>query len=122
MRRRVRCGTVARSRGAGALRLSPEVSAVSVAIVAHIHRSALGRILVSPAAGLALATLLWSGNFVIGRALRDAIDPLGLNFWRWLVALLPFTAVALVRQWPLLRRYLLLVVALGLTGLAVPNA
>lgn len=79
----------------------------------------------SPAAGLALATLLWSGNFVIGRVLRDAIDPLGLNFWRWLVALvalLPFTAVALVRQWPLLRRYLLLVVALGLTGLAVPNA
>jgi len=98
---------------------------MSVAIVADIRRSALCRILASPPAGLALATLLWSGNFVIGRALRDAIDPLELNFWRWLVALaalLPFTGAAVVRQWPLLRGNLLLVVALGLTGLAVPHA
>jgi drug/metabolite transporter (DMT)-like permease len=35
---------------------------------------------------LALANLLWAGNWVIGRALRDAFEPVALNFWRWLIA------------------------------------
>ena len=46
-------------------------------------RAALG----SPALALALAALFWSGNFVAGRALRGAVDPVTLNFLRWLVAL-----------------------------------
>ncbi|MGE3926535.1 MAG: EamA family transporter [Lautropia sp.] len=68
-----------------------------------------------------MATLPWSGNFVIGRALRDDIAPLELNFWRWtiaLAALLPFTAVPLARQWPLLRAHWRLVFALGIAGVA----
>jgi len=42
---------------------------------------------------LALTMLIWAGNWVIGRALREAIDPVTLNFWRWAIAalaLLPF--------------------------------
>jgi len=31
---------------------------------------------------LALANLFWSGNWIAGRALRDAFDPVTLNFWR----------------------------------------
>lgn len=74
--------------------------------------------------GLAVATLLWAGNFVVGRGLREAIDPLELNFWRWTVALavlLPLTARGLRAQWPLLRRHLVLVAMLGLTGVALPH-
>lgn len=40
-----------------------------------------------------LATVLWSGNFIIARGLADAMPPWQLNFWRWLVAflvMLPF--------------------------------
>jgi len=37
---------------------------------------------------LAMANLLWAGNWVIGRALRDAFEPVALNFWRWLIAAL----------------------------------
>jgi drug/metabolite transporter (DMT)-like permease len=36
---------------------------------------------------LSLAALLWSGNFVVGRAVHARIPPVGLAFWRWAVAL-----------------------------------
>ncbi|HUR89455.1 MAG TPA: DMT family transporter, partial [Ramlibacter sp.] len=78
----------------------------------------------SPWAGLVAATLFWSGNFVIGRSLRGEIEPLALNFWRWVIAaavLAPFVWAAFRRQWPVLRRHWLYVSALGLTGLAVPH-
>lgn len=35
-----------------------------------------------------LATVIWSGNFVVARALATLIPPWQCNFWRWLVALL----------------------------------
>jgi drug/metabolite transporter (DMT)-like permease len=86
--------------------------------------SAMRRLFLSPQAGLAAATFLWAGNFIVGRALREAIDPLELNFWRWLIALavlLPFTAADLRTEWRLLRGHIGLILALGLTGIAVPH-
>src|SRR5262249_37558551 len=35
---------------------------------------------------LALATLFWAGNWVLGRALRETFEPNALNLWRWLIA------------------------------------
>ena len=32
---------------------------------------------------LALACLFWAGNWIAGRVLRDAFDPVTLNFLRW---------------------------------------
>jgi drug/metabolite transporter (DMT)-like permease len=52
-------------------------------------------------AALTLTALLWSSNFVIGRALNEAITPATLNFLRWalaLLVLLPFTLVELRRH------------------------
>ena len=37
---------------------------------------------------LVASNLLWSGNWVIGRAVRDVLDPIALNWWRWLFAAL----------------------------------
>ncbi|MEZ5603228.1 MAG: DMT family transporter [Burkholderiaceae bacterium] len=72
-------------------------------------------------AALALTALLWSCNFVIGRAVRDDITPVTMNFLRWAIALavlLPFTLgdirahrAALLGHWKLLAM-------LGLTGIA----
>lgn len=75
-----------------------------------------------PVLALCLATFLWSGNFVVGRALRDAVDPVTLSTLRWslcLLFLLPLiwrrlTAArraAMRRSWRLL-------LALGATGIA----
>src|SRR5215472_11618889 len=32
---------------------------------------------------LVLAPLFWSGNFIVGRAVRDTVPPVALAFWRW---------------------------------------
>ena len=71
---------------------------------------------------LALANLLWSGNWIAGRALRDAFDPVELNFWRWVVATLvlaPFALAGLRRKGALLRRHAGMLLLLALTGVAV---
>ena len=39
-------------------------------------------------AGLLLATLCWSGNALVARAVVGEIPPFALSFWRWCVALL----------------------------------
>src|SRR5687767_5067270 len=37
--------------------------------------------------GLAvLATIIWSGNFIVARAVADEIPPISLAFYRWLTA------------------------------------
>ena len=46
-------------------------------------------------AGLLLATLCWSGNALVARAVAGEIPPFALSFWRWSLALallLPFVA------------------------------
>jgi drug/metabolite transporter (DMT)-like permease len=71
---------------------------------------------------LALACLFWSGNWIAGRALRDDLDPIALNFWRWVIAvvvLAPFALPALVRQWPVIRRRAGTLLLLAFTGVAV---
>jgi len=71
---------------------------------------------------LALANLFWGGNWVIGRALREAIDPVALNFWRWLVAALilaPFALPGLAANRGAIRRSAGLLVLLALTGVAL---
>jgi drug/metabolite transporter (DMT)-like permease len=75
----------------------------------------------SPALALALAALFWSGNFVAGRALRGHIDPVTLNFLRWLIALAliaPFVSRSTAASLPVLRREWRLILALGATGIA----
>jgi drug/metabolite transporter (DMT)-like permease len=58
------------------------------------------RLWMSPAVLLVLATLSWSGNFVVGRAVHAVVPPVALSFWRWTVALLLVIGFAL----PHLRR------------------
>lgn len=68
-----------------------------------------------------LATVIWSGNFVVARAVAALIPPWQCNFWRWLVAflaILPFAWRGLGTDWPAIRRqwrYLLFMAFLGVT-------
>ncbi len=73
-------------------------------------------------AALALANLFWAGNWVIGRALREAFDPITLNFWRWLVAavvLAPFALPELVGKHAVIRRHAGLLALLAVTGVVI---
>lgn len=59
---------------------------------------------------------------MIGRALRDAIEPVTLNFWRWLLAALilaPFAIRGLAANRSAIRRSAGLLVLLALTGVAL---
>ena len=71
---------------------------------------------------LALTMLIWAGNWVIGRALREAIDPVTLNFWRWTIAalaLLPFALPQLAGRGEVIRRNIGLLLLLSFTGVAL---
>lgn len=72
---------------------------------------------------LTLAPLLWAGNAIVGRLVRDAVPPMTLNLLRWFIAmliLLPlgrrlFAIGGLGANW---RRYALL----GLLGIGLYNS
>jgi drug/metabolite transporter (DMT)-like permease len=71
---------------------------------------------------LALATLFWAGNWVLGRALREVFEPNALNLWRWLIAALALAPFALPRlrgNMGAIRRSAGLLVVLALLGVAL---
>lgn len=58
----------------------------------------------------------------MGRALREAFEPIALNFWRWLLAALmlaPFALPRLAGKCGAIRRHLGLLVLLALTGVSI---
>ncbi len=76
----------------------------------------------SPYLLIVLAMLCWSGNWLVGRAIRTEIPPLTLNFWRWVVAfllLVPFTARAIWSGRQLILREWKILLALGFLGSAL---
>jgi drug/metabolite transporter (DMT)-like permease len=71
---------------------------------------------------LALANLFWAGNWVLGRALRDAFDPISLNFWRWVIAvavLAPFALPGLAAKREVIRRHAGILALLALLSVSV---
>ncbi|NJN45438.1 MAG: DMT family transporter, partial [Candidatus Competibacteraceae bacterium] len=80
---------------------------------------------VSPYVLLVLTTLFWSGNFVLGRAVREVFPPLALSFWRWaaaLVLLLPFVLPHIRSHWPSLRRHWKILTLLSVLGVVNFNS
>ena len=74
---------------------------------------------------LMLATLFWSGNFVLGRAVHEHIPPIALAFFRWagaFVIVLGFAWPHLKRDWPTLRAQPGRVALLSLLGVATFNS
>lgn len=83
--------------------------------------SAAGAPQIWPWVAVGAATLLWTGNFTVGRAVAGQIDPLALTFLRWALAVLvfaPIAAAAVVRDWSALMRAKWWLFGLGLTGVA----
>lgn len=70
---------------------------------------------------LAGTSLFWSGNWVLGRAMREDLSPITLNFWRWALASMILLALAgpeLWRQRRALAQSWLILLALAATGVA----
>jgi drug/metabolite transporter (DMT)-like permease len=74
---------------------------------------------------LGLVMLLWAGNSIVGRAVRDDVGPFTLAFVRWAGAslvLAPFAIRPLLRDWAAIKRAWWPIVLLGLLGIAAFNA
>jgi drug/metabolite transporter (DMT)-like permease len=94
----------------------------SIVMILQVQRTQMTATRLSAFLLLALANLLWAGNWVTGRALRDAFDPVSLNFWRWIVAVLalaPFALREVADKRTLIARHVGILLLLALAGVAV---
>ena len=75
---------------------------------------------------LLLATLFWSGNFIVGKAASlFEIPPFTLNFYRWVFAwliLAPFTLKEIVKKKNYILENIKLILILGITSITVFNS
>ncbi|MEZ4633135.1 MAG: DMT family transporter [Deinococcales bacterium] len=74
---------------------------------------------------LTLTVLFWSGNWILGRALRLDIPPLALAFWRWVLATLilaPFAFSSLKKDWSIIKNNWRIILFLAFSGVAVFNS
>ena len=71
-----------------------------------------------------LAPLFWSGNFIVGRALRGTLPPIGLAFWRWCIAsliILGFALPHLKQDWKTIVSHWKIILFLSGLGIAAFN-
>jgi len=75
---------------------------------------------------LVLATLFWSGNFIVGKAASFyEIPPFSLNFYRWTFAwliLAPFTFKEIIKKKNYIFRNIKLIFILGITSITIFNS
>ncbi|MEQ1678105.1 MAG: DMT family transporter [Chitinophagaceae bacterium] len=75
--------------------------------------------------GLAvLATFIWSGNFIVAKAVNKDIPPITLNFYRWLTAsviIFPFAYKKFKAEWKIVRQSWHYLFWISLTGIALFN-
>ena len=79
---------------------------------------------IPPSLLLLTATLLWGGNFVIGKAVATNLPPFTLAFLRWCVALIIFLPIVwkpLKRDFKQIIQYWPILLLLGFTGVAAFN-
>ena len=80
---------------------------------------AFGWLIDNPYLLLALASLFWSGNHILGRAMSGHVPPIGISLMRWLIptfVLWPLARKHLRRDWPLIRAHWIIMLWLGITG------
>jgi len=75
---------------------------------------------------LILATLFWSGNFIVGKAASlFEIPPFTLNFYRWTFAwliLAPFTLKEIIKKKEYISKNIKLILILGITSITIFNS
>ena len=71
-----------------------------------------------------IATLIWSGNFIVARGIVKTIPPISLAFYRWVLAtiiLLPFIGNFFKIGWPQVKERFLFFLVAAATGVSLFN-
>ena len=82
------------------------------------------RLLDQPYLLLALTSLFWAGNTIIGRGVADLVPPAMLTWVRWTFALLivlPFARAHFKQDWPAIRANIVPITLLSMMGIAGYN-
>lgn len=82
------------------------------------------RILLHPYVMLSLAVLFWAGNSVVGRAFATDLPPIGMVFWRWVIALVILTPIcfkAFKKDLHILRQHIPYVAVQGFLSITMFN-
>lgn len=77
------------------------------------------RLAANPYLLLAVTSLLWSGNHIIGRATGGQVPPMALSTARWLIPAIvmwPLARHHLARDWPTIRAHWKIMLWLSVTG------
>lgn len=72
-----------------------------------------------------MATIIWSGNFIVARDLKTTFSPISISFFRWLIAtivILPFAFNHLKRDMSLILEQWRLMLVLSFTGVTIFNS
>ncbi len=76
--------------------------------------------------GLAiLAAIIWSGNFIVAKAINKEIPPISLNFYRWFFAsiiIFPFAIKKFQTEWSIVRKSWHYLFWVALSGVALFNS
>lgn len=79
----------------------------------------------SPYLLLSLASLFWSGNHIVGRAIAGHVPPFAISTLRWLLpacVLWFFAKPYILRDWPVIAKNWRILLFLGMTGGAIFTA
>lgn len=71
-----------------------------------------------------IATIIWSGNFIIARGLSSEISPVSLAFYRWSVAVivfLPFSIGQIIANFQVLKKHKLYICLNAFLGISLFN-
>lgn len=71
-----------------------------------------------------IATLIWSGNFIIARGVTKLIPPISLSFFRWLCAtiiLFPFIKNSILKEWVTIKNAWSYLFWISFSGIALFN-
>jgi drug/metabolite transporter (DMT)-like permease len=71
-----------------------------------------------------LATLIWSGNYTISKAVNNIIPPIHLAFYRWTLAACIITCIgykSLVQHWYLIKKRILFLIVSSIIGVSTYN-
>jgi drug/metabolite transporter (DMT)-like permease len=105
-------------------RLTVDPCLITLDLIRAMPKNRVSKFYDFPYLLLILAVFFWSVNFIVGRAVRLDVPPVGLAFWRWSGAslLIFFPALRhLKHDWKQARKNLPILLLLSATGIAVFN-
>lgn len=71
-----------------------------------------------------LATIIWSGNFVVARAMHNNLPPITMAFFRWMTAtviITPFAIRSFINEWAIFKKHWKYFVIIAFFGITVYN-